>query len=502
MELFMMGLNNVLAPATMLWIFFGVALGVIFGALPGVSATMAIILSISFTYTMSPVVAIAFLAAVYCSAITGGGITAILFKIPGTPSSAATTLDGYPMTQRGEAGRALSISLFCSSIGGLFSAVVMFLLTQPLMRLALRFSSIEQFSVCFLGLSILIFLDKENMINTFASAIIGLWLGTVGLDYFSTVPRFTFGTVNLLNGIEALPFMLGLFAVVEVFSEITNPTDRSAYGTEQKADISKLVSFKEMLHLKWTMLRSSVIGGLVGIMPGAGATIASWLAYSVENKLSKHPEEMGNGDPHGIAASETANNAATGGAMVPLLAMGIPGSNAAAMMMAALAIHGVQMGPMLLRAQPEYLSTTFVSMMIANVLMVVVAIVVAKIFAKILSMPYWILGSFIMALAITGSYARINSISDVWILVVAGIFGYFFKVFKFNSSALILGLVLGPMLERHFRRSLQLSRGDLVGHILQRPLAVAIIGIILLMYAYYFYGMYKDRKNKAATRQT
>ena len=322
MDLLMTGIQSVFQPMILLWIAGGVLMGVIFGALPGVSATMAIVLCIGFTYSMPPVVAIAFLSAVYCAAITGGSITAILFKIPGTPSSAATVLDGYPMVQRGEAGKALSISLVCSALGGLASAIIMFALTQPLMKLALKFSSSEQFAVCFLGLSILIFLDEDNKLNTFASAIIGLWLGTIGLDSFSAVPRFTFGTSKLLDGIEALPFMLGMFAAVEIFSQIRNPSDRSAYSSDKQAKISKLVSFKEMVAMKWTVLRSGILGSIVGIMPGAGATIASWLSYTVEAKCSKHPELLGKGDPHGIAASETANNAATGGAMVPLLAMG------------------------------------------------------------------------------------------------------------------------------------------------------------------------------------
>jgi putative tricarboxylic transport membrane protein len=491
-DLLILGLRVLMNPGVLLWIFLGVTVGVIFGALPGVSATMAIILCIGFTYTMNPVVAIAFLAAVYCSAVTGGGITAILFKIPGTPSSAATMLDGYPMTQKGEAGRALSISLFSSCIGGLFSAIAMFALTQPLMRVALKFSSVEMFFVCFLGLSLIVFLDHEHMLNTFASAVIGLWLGTVGVDKTS-VPRFTFGSHVLLNGVEALSITLGMFALVEVFREMMNPGDRSLYDTTKQADISRLVSLKEMLHLKWTMLRSAIIGTLLGIMPGAGATISSWMAYTVENKVSRHPEEMGNGDPHGIAASETANNAATGGAMVPLLAMGVPGSNAAAMMMSALAIHGVQMGPLLLKAQPEFLCATFISMILANILMVLVSFVVAKLFARILSVPYWILGSFIVVLAFTGGYARINAISDLWMVVFGAVFGYFFKKYNFNSSAMFLGLVLGPLVERHFRRGLQLSQGSLT-YILNRPIAVGLLVVIVCMYVYGFYSMRRAKK--------
>jgi len=492
MEFLMKGIQAIATPETMLWLVGGVFFGVIFGALPGVSATMAIVLCISFTYSMSPVVAIAFLSAVYCAAITGGGITAILFKIPGTPSSAATMLDGYPMTQRGEAGKALSISLVFSGVGGLASAIIMFLLTQPLMQLALRFGSPEMFAVCFLGLSILIFLDEDHKLNTFASAIIGLWLGTIGMDYFSSVPRFTFGTSKLLDGVEALPFMLGLFAAVEIYNEIHKPQDRNKFSGSKTADISKLASFKELWELKWTALRSGILGTVVGIMPGAGATIASWLAYSVEAKCSKHPELLGHGDPHGIAASETANNAATGGAMVPLLAMGVPGSNAAAMMMTALAIHGVQMGPLLLKAQPEFLSATFVSMIFANIAMIFISLLVAKIFAKILGIPYYILGTFIMLLAMTGCYAYQNSMTDVYIMVAGGIFGFFFKKYNFNSSALVLGLVLGPMTEKHFRRGMSLFDNNII-EFLSRPI---VLGILLLFVALYGSALYKSIKNK------
>lgn len=493
MELFITGLKVIMQPVTLAWVFMGVTLGVIFGALPGVSATMAIVLSISFTYTMNPVVAIAFLSAVYCAAITGGSIPAILFKIPGTPSSAATTLDGYPMVERGEAGKALSIGLVASGLGGLLSAVLMFFLTQPLMKVALKFGSPEMFAVAFLGLSILIFLDEDRKINTFASALIGLWIGTVGVDFFSSVPRFTFGTSKLLDGIEALPFMLGMFATVEIFSGIKDAGQVNKFDEQEKADISKLVSFKEMLELKWTVLRSGIIGSIVGILPGAGATIASWLSYSAESKFSKNPEMLGKGDPHGIAAAETANNAATGGAMVPLLSMGIPGSNAAAMMMAALAIHGVQMGPLLLQAQPEFLSATFVSMIIANIAMIFVSLVVAKIFSQILRVPYYVLGTFILLLALTGTYAYEGAISDLYIMVGAGIFGYFFKLYHFNPSALILGLVLGPMTEKHFRRGMGIKDNNVFAFF-GSPIVLGIMTIFIVLYGSYFYGAYKKKK--------
>ena len=499
MELFLTGLQALASPVTFMWLFVGVVLGVIFGALPGVSATMAIVLCISFTYSMEPVVAIAFLSAVYCAAITGGGITAILFKIPGTPSSAATVLDGYPMVQRGEAGKALSISLICSGLGGLASAIIMFALTQPLMKVALEFGSPEMFAVCCLGLSTLVFLDEKHKLNTFASAIIGLWLGTVGMDYFSSVPRFTFGISKLLDGIDPLPFMLGLFAAVEIYNVAHTPRDMSAYSKDKQADITKLASFKDIWEVKWTTLRSGVLGTFVGVMPGAGATIASWLAYGVEAKFSKDPSQLGKGDPHGICASETANNAATGGAMVPLLAMGIPGSNAAAMMMTALAIHGVQMGPLLLKAQPEFLSATFLSMIFANIIMIFVSLAVAKVFASILKVPYHILGSFIMLLAFTGCYAYQNSMADVVIMVIGGIFGYYFKKYEFNPSALVLGLVLGPMLEKHFRRGMSMVHNDIFAF-MGSPIVMAIFAIIVVLFGSLFVKEIKNLKNAKAAK--
>lgn len=499
MELLLTGLQALASPVTFMWLFVGVVLGVIFGALPGVSATMAIVLCISFTYSMESVVAIAFLSAVYCAAITGGGITAILFKIPGTPSSAATVLDGYPMVQRGEAGKALSISLICSGLGGLASAIIMFALTKPLMKVALEFGSPEMFAVCCLGLSTLIFLDEKHKLNTFASAIIGLWLGTVGMDYFSSVPRFTFGISKLLDGIDPLPFMLGLFAAVEIYNVAHTPRDMSAYAKDKQADITKLASFKDIWEVKWTTLRSGILGTFVGVMPGAGATIASWLAYGVEAKFSKHPEMLGQGDPHGICASETANNAATGGAMVPLLAMGIPGSNAAAMMMTALAIHGVQMGPLLLKAQPEFLSATFLSMIFANIIMIFVSLAVAKVFASILKVPYHILGSFIMLLAFTGCYAYQNSMADVVIMVIGGIFGYYFKKYEFNPSALVLGLVLGPMLEKHFRRGMSMVHNDIFAF-MGSPIVMAIFAIIVVLFGSLFVKEIKNLKNAKAAK--
>ncbi len=496
MQLFLTGITTIFAqPVTLLWICLGVTLGVVFGALPGISATMAIVLCISFTYSMNPVIAISFLAAVYCASITGGSITAILFKIPGTPSSAATVLDGYPMVEKGEAGRALSIALITSAIGGLVSAILMFLLTQPLMSLALKFNAAEQFAVCFLGLSLLAFIDSENRMNTFISGLLGLFLGTVGMDRFSYTPRFTFGQAQLLNGITVLPFMLGMFAVAEILGNIHTPVDMSVYSKGNAAKLNKMVSPKELFSMAPTIIRSGILGTFVGIVPGAGATIASWLSYSIEAKSSKTKELMGHGDPRGIAASETANNAATGGAMVPLLSMGIPGSNAAAMMMTALSIHGVVMGPMLLRAQPEYLSATFISMILANFLMIFISLGIARVFAQVLRVPYYILGTLILMLAITGCYAYQANIFDISVMILGGVFGYFFKKYHMNTTALILGLVLGSDTEYYLRRGLMM-KGSFFAFF-QRPIFSVLFAIFVIIFVYTFGKEYYNKRKAA-----
>ena len=279
--------------------------------------------------------------------------------------------------------------------------------------------------------------------------------------------------------------------------------DFSAYNKDNQAKLTKLASFKELWSLKWTALRSGVLGTFVGIVPGAGATIASWLSYSIESKLSKTPELMGHGDTHGIAASEVANNAATGGAMVPLLAMGIPGSNAAAMMMTALSIHGVMMGPMLLKAQPEYLSATFTSMILANILMIFISLLVARVFAQVLRVPYYILGTLITMLAVTGCYAYQARPFDIIIMIIGGIFGYYFKKYKFNSTALILGLVLGSDTEYYLRRGLKMKKYDFF-RFFERPIFAVLFGIfaILLIYTIvsYFIGKSKANKQQAVTK--
>ncbi len=456
-DLLTSGLSVVFAPKMFILIIFAVFLGTLFGALPGVSATMAVTLGIPFTYKMDAVNAIAFLVAIYCASITGGGMTAILFKIPGVPSSAPTTYDGYPMAQRGEAGKALGMQLLCSAIGGIFAAICMLLLSPQLTQAALSFGPSELFAISFMGLSILTSLEADNICRTIISGLIGLMLACIGLDPLLGVPRLTFGTRFLTSGIEMIPVMIGFFAVTEVLKQTNKPSKLQAVGGGKNEQMTaKMPSLKEVLSVKWIIARCSVLGTVIGILPGAGATIASFLCYSTEQKLSKTPEKFGTGCLEGIAAPETGNNAATGGAMVPLLSLGIPGGNAAAIMMSALVLKGVTMGPLLLINQPQFLSATFASMLVSNIIMVFAAIVIAKIFVQVLKIPYSVLGPTIIMMATIGAYATKNTSVDVILMAISGLIGFVFVTCRFNSSAMILGLVLGikpsPRLY-HCRRS-------------------------------------------------
>lgn len=475
----------VFEPVTFLYIVIGTIGGVIFGAMPGVSAAMAVVLGMTFSYSMKALPSIAFLVAIYCAAITGGGITAVLFSIPGTPASAITTLDGYPMAQRGEGGKALGISLFTSAFGGIFASLCMVIFTSPLAKAALAFGPAELFATAFLGLSILTCLDSKNTVRTLASGMIGLLLACVGTDVLSGDVRMTWGKPVLVKGIALIPTMVGLFALVEILKNLAKKPGENAYSADSATKVTKLCTPRELWEMKTTVLRSAVVGTVVGILPGAGAIIASFLSYAIEVRSSKHPERYGKGEPRGIAASETANNAATGGSMVPLLALGIPGGNVAAIMASALAVKGVSLGPLLMATKPVYLYTVFVSQLFTNVIMVVVAIFVAKMFAKILAIPYSILGTVIAVLCVVGAYSNSRAASDVFLMVIVAMLGYAFLKMHFNSAALVLGLVLGPMVEKNFRNAFVLGKGDVLNSLfIGHPIAafLIIVCVILLLW--------------------
>jgi len=486
-DMLLSGLAIVFTPQMFFMIVFGVFLGTLFGALPGISNTMAVALGIPFTYAMTPVQSIVFLVTIFCASVTGGGMTAILFKIPGVPSSAPTTYDGYPMAQQGKAGKALGIQLTGSAFGGIVAALVMLFLCVPLTRVAVSFGPAELFAVAFLGLSILSSLDTDNICRTIISGLIGLLLACIGMDPLLGIPRMTFGIRGLFGGMEMVPILIGFFAVTEVLKQTVK---RSTLNTtiEVKKMKTDLPSLVELIALRWTVLRSSILGCFIGILPGAGATIAAFMGYSMEQKVSKNPEKFGTGCPEGIAAPETANSAAAGCSMIPLLTMGIPGGPAAAVMMSALVMQGVQMGPMLLVNQPEYLSSIFVSMLITSIVMVIAAMLIAKAFVQILKIPYSALGPLIIMISTIGAFSTKNAAVDVITMVVAGLIGFIFIACKFNVSAMILGLVLGRICETNLRRAYIIAPGegllDTTWNVFSQPLRIAplpLTGILMLV---------------------
>lgn len=485
------GVKMIFTPSVFLLITVGTVLGVIFGAMPGVNAAMAVALALPFAYEMDSVTAMAFLVAVYSASITGGGITAILYRIPGTPSSAPTTLDGYPMAQRGEAGKALGFSLIASAVGGMIAAVAMVVICSQISAAARRFGFSELFAISFLGLTLLPCLDRGNIVKTLISVLLGLLLACMGMDPVLKAARFPWSDSVFFSNLEMIPVMIGLFVVAEVFKQTgrQRKADKAGILKREEGTRAVLPGIGELWETRVSMIRASLLGLVVGILPGAGATIASFLSYAVEKRMSRHPEQMGTGIPEGIVASEAANNAATGGSMVPLLSLGIPGGNAAAIMMTVLLAKGVNMGPQLIEVWPEYLAGVFGSMLLTNILMVIVAMGVVRAFTKLFRIPYTVLGPTIVMLAAIGAYALDNSVYDILIMAGAGIFGYFFLKMGYNSAALVLGLVLGEGCEMDLRRAYVLNNGSLA-RVFASPVTAVIMAGCIAMLIYSFVRLY------------
>ena len=486
----------------LLMTFLGALGGVLLGAIPGMTATMGVALLIPFSFGMDLIPSIGLLLGIYCGGMYGGSISAILIHAPGTPSAAATLLDGYPMCQKGQAGKALSVAMFASFVGGVIGALIMTFLSPIIADMAMNFGPGEMFMLAVFGLSVIVAISGKSIAKGLVSAFFGMLLCTVGLDPTNGIPRFiTYKQTGLLEGFQFIPTLIGLFAVTEVFKQ-TDPKKKrlsAEDGVSGGKVNTKMPSLKEIWSIKWTMIRCSVVGTVVGILPGAGATIASFMCYTMETKLSKHPEKFGTGIIDGIAASEASNNAATGGAMVPLLSLGIPGGNAAAVMMSALTLKGVQLGPLLLTNQPTYLSATFMSMIVTNILMVIVAMAIAKVFAQILAIPYSYLGPIIMMLALIGTYGDQMSATSVQIMVLAGILGLVVRACHLNSAAIVLGLVLGSMCEQNFSRGYLMARANVLQMFnpTLHPIAfVLIIVCIVLLVSPVFMSM---KKKKAAS---
>jgi putative tricarboxylic transport membrane protein len=481
MEILMQSLMAVLSPMNLFLVVLGTVFGMVCGALPGLSSSMAIILTLPFTYSMNPVTAVVMLIAVYVGGACGGSISAILLKTPGTPEAVATTFDGYPMAMRGEAGVALGLAVTASSFGSIFSAFVMLFCAPLLATMALKFQSAEYFALALVGLSCITSIGSKNQMKAILSTILGLMFATIGLDSINGIERFAFGQPFLINGINYISVMIGAFAIAEVYKNIEELGHKdNSMVTNSKVSMV-LMKMKDMAKMWLTFIKSSVIGTIIGIIPAAGGSIASLIAYGEAARSSKTPEKFGTGCPEGIIAPESSNNASVGGSMVPTLILGIPGSPTAAVIMAAFMILGLRPGPLLIREQPLLLNSIFFGLILAALLLFVVGRFVTREFARILKLPYPLLGTLIIALGIVGAYSLKNSIYDVIIMFIFGFIGYFFEKFKYSSSAFILGLILGEIAENSLRKQIIIGNGSWMGF-LSRPIAIIILVVAIVTF--------------------
>jgi putative tricarboxylic transport membrane protein len=491
--LYTLGWPYVLDAYVLFMVCLGTVIGIVVGTLPGLTTTMSVAVMTPLTFTMSPQAAFALLMGTYCGAQYGCAISAVLVNIPGTPAGLMTILDGYPMAQRGEAGRALGLSIWGSFIGGIVGIAVLGFFAPPIAEFALRFGSQEYFGVMVFGLSVIVYVSYGSMIKGLFSGLLGILLGCIGFDPVTAYPRYYFGSVDLMGGLELIPMMIGCFGVAELLSiaEKKMSLPKAIYKITIRSLFPTLVEFIKLIP---TLIRSSLIGLFIGILPAAGGTIASIVAYGVEKRCSKNPERFGHGAPEGVTAAETANNSSTGGAMIPFLTLGIPGDAVTAVLIGALLIHGLQPGPMLFQNNPEVVSSMFILLALSNFLFVIFGIVWANGFARLINVSYGIMVPTIMTLCVVGSYAIRNSFFDIGVLGFFGILGFLMKKVEMSPAPMVLGFILGPMIENNLRRGLISSFGDF-STFFTRPLSALFLSLtILVLVSPYIVQLFTGRK--------
>lgn len=478
-------LTNLISIESLMALVLGVVGGMIIGALPGLNATMAISLLIPITYSMAPHAAFIMMMAVYTSAFYGGSLTAILIHTPGTPSSAATAGDGYALTKKGRGLEAMGMSTVASMFGGAVSGVALLTLAPLLGKISLMFSAPEYFLIVILGLSIIGGLGGGSMIKGFLMGCFGLFLGTIGTDGLTGQLRFTFGIDGLYAGISTVPALIGLFSISqalilsEKYLDFKNGIHRTLDDNSMKGKF--LPSFKEMLRLGPNFIRSAIIGVVVGILPGAGGDIGAWFAYSQAKKASKHPEEFGDGSLEAICASETANNAVTGGSIIPLITLGIPGSTVAAVLLGALILHGLTPGQSMFTKNITTTYTIIIGFIIANIMMGLIGIVICRQVVKITKVSDAILIPVIVVLSTIGSYSINNRFSDVYLMLIFGLIGYLCRKLDLPTAPIILGMLLEATGESGFKNAILMSKGQpVILYYLQRPASLVLLVLIFL----------------------
>ncbi|MDR2005718.1 MAG: tripartite tricarboxylate transporter permease [Acidaminococcales bacterium] len=466
------GFGQMANPGILAFCVAGALIGVVFGAIPGLTATTAIAMFTPMTFKMSLETSFAFLLGIYCGGYYAGSIPAILIRTPGAPGNAATCLDGYPMCEQGKAGKALSLSVVSSCIGGLFSSLMLFLFAPLVSSMALRFGAPEYFAVALMGMTCIISVSSKDLVKGVAGALIGVVISMIGMDSISGMPRFTFGSVRMMAGVSLIPALIGFFALTEVFGKTEE------IGRNKKMNVIDLSFhrpvFMEYWAVKWNLFKACVIGTVIGAIPGTGPTIASWLAYNEAKRTSKNPEQFGKGSSEGIIACEASNNAVTGGALIPLLTLGIPGDSVTAILLGALMLQGLTPGPMMLMENFGILAFFLAVLFVSNIVMLIAGLFGSKFFPYILAVPSKILIPFVMVFCLVGTYASSGSFFDLKAVVAIGILGFALQKMKFTMPPLVLGFLLGPILENNFQRAMLASNNNPLVFV-QSPLSVGIL---------------------------
>ncbi|HET9717427.1 MAG TPA: tripartite tricarboxylate transporter permease [Pseudolabrys sp.] len=486
------GFVDCLTPLNLAMLFVGIVIGLLIGVLPGLTLVMGVALALPFTYRMDVTASIVLLTAMYVSGTYGGAFTAILFRIPGEPIDVPMLWDGYTMGRKGRPAKALGWTLIAALGGGLLSATIMVLLTQPLAHFALRFSSPEYFAVLLFGLCSVVALGRGSLGNALISLSAGLLIATVGTDETYGAQRFTFGTRILADGIEFLVVMVGAYGVGEVLSRLetgfaTKPIDKIANAK------TELPTFREVIALKGMFLRSSLLGNIIGLIPGAGATIASFVSYGLEAQFGKRRSDMGTGVAEGIVAPQAAATASVGGALVPLLALGIPGSGATAIILGAFMLHGIQPGPQVLATSADTVYTVFASLYLGLCLMCLLGYFAIRPLVKILDLPEAVVSAYVLVLCFIGALSIRNNITDLWLMIGFGVIGYFFERLKFPIAPLVLGVILGPLAEEAFMNSM-ISFGNDWTIFFTRPISGTVMAITIFMLMLPFVQQWRAKK--------
>lgn len=496
-ELIAGGFGTVLTPTGIFLMFIGVAVGIVFGALPGLSATMAIALFLPVTYAMASSNAMTLLMALFIGAISGGLISAILLHIPGTPSSVATCFDGHPMVKKGQAAKALGIGVVFSFLGTVFSTILLMFIAPQIARVAINFGSFEFFSIAIFSLTMIATLSSGNMVKGVMAGVIGFMFSTVGTDTIEGSARFTFGNSNLKGGFDMLAVMVGLFAVGEIIAAAqTSRHDAEELMAQPSMKGIKGFGFslKEFRSQTVNAIRSALIGMGIGILPGIGGGTSNVLAYTVAKNSDKHPEEFGTGRIDGLVASETANNATIGGAMVPLLTLGIPGDTTTAMLLGALTLHGLTPGPLLFQNQADIVYGIFAAMLICSVIMLFMEFFGLRVFVKLLSIPKYILLPCVFVLCVIGAYALKNNMSQVIACLIFGAIGFAFKKFEIPTTPFILGFILGPLAEVNYRRGMIRTQGNFVPFLTSPISAIFLAVAIFVLLTFALKPVFAKRK--------